>query len=154
MKISKKMVTYHFLTSEMKYKMAHSRKNKHDMNFVVGAVLLIASMIALSVAVDAWAGKPAQSYQIEGLTASSFTFSNGNTITMVIENNGTVPSEIGEVWINNEKQAFTLNYMNEAIPPKNRIIISMFYAYSNATNYDFKIISKRRNTYFFTATVP
>ena len=76
MKISKKMVTYHFLTSEMKYKMAHSRKNKHDMNFVVGAVLLIASMIALSVAVDAWAGKPAQSYQIEGLTASSFTFSN------------------------------------------------------------------------------
>ena len=77
----------------MKYKMAHIRKNKHDMNFAVGAVLLIASMIALSVAVDAWAGKPAQSYQIEGLTASSFTFSNGNTITVVIENNGTVPSE-------------------------------------------------------------
>ena len=134
--------------------MVHFKKRKHDMNLVVGAVLLIASMIVLSVAVDAWAGKPAHSYQKEGFTASSFTFSNGNTITVVIENNGTVSSEIGEVWINDEKQKFTLNSMNEEIPPKNRIILSIFYAYSNATNYNFKIISERGNIYFFTATVP
>jgi hypothetical protein len=148
------MATYHCLKSEMKYKMVHSKKNKHDMNLVVGAVLLITCMIALSVAVDAWAGKPAQFYPIEGFTASSFAFSNGNTITVVIENNGTVPSEIGEVWINNEKQTFTLNSMNEGVPPENHIILSMFYAYSNATNYNFKMISKRGNTYSFTAAVP
>jgi hypothetical protein len=138
----------------MKQKMVHFKKRKHDMNLVVGAVLLIASMIVLSVAVDAWVGKPAQVCQIEGFTVSSFTFSNGNTITMVIENNGTVSSEIGEIWINNEKQTFTLNSINEEIPPKNRIILSMFYAYSNATNYNFKIISGRGNIYFFNATVP
>ena len=129
-------------------------RDSKDANLVVGAVLLIALMVVVSVAVDAWAGKPAQFSQIEGLTASSFTFSNGTTITVVVENNGTAPSEIVELWINNEKQTFTLNSTNEVIPPKNRIILSISYAYSNGTNYDFRILSKRGNTYFFTATVP
>lgn len=154
MKISMKMATHNCLKSEMKQRLVHFKKRKHDMNLVIGAVLLITSMIVLSVAVDAWAGKPAQFYQIEGFTVSNFTFSNGSTITVVIENNGTVPSEIGEVWVNNEKQTFTLNSMNEEILPKNRIILSMFYAYSNATNYNLEIKSKRGNIYFFTATVP
>jgi len=134
--------------------MAHFKGNKKDVNLVVGAVLLIASMVVLSVAVDAWVGKPAQFSQIEGLTASSFTFSNGNTITVAVENNGTVPSEIAEVWINNEKQTFTVNSTNGVIPPKNRVTLSIFYAYSNGTNYDFKMVSERGNTYLFTATVP
>jgi hypothetical protein len=41
----------------MKYKMAHFGKNKKDMNLLIGAILLIAVMVILSVAVDAWAGK-------------------------------------------------------------------------------------------------
>jgi hypothetical protein len=81
----------------MKYKMAHFTENKKDMNLVVGAVLLIASMVVISLAVDAWAGKPANSSHIEEFTVASFAFSSGNVITVVVENNGTVPSGIAEV---------------------------------------------------------
>ena len=80
----------------MKYKMVHFKKNIRDMNLVVGEVLLIASMIVLSVAVYTWVEKPAQCFQIFGFIASRFTFSNGNTITIFVENYGTVPSEIGK----------------------------------------------------------
>jgi hypothetical protein len=129
--------------------MAHF-KHRKDANLLVGAVLLIAVMVVVSVAVDAWTGKSAYSSQREELTVSSFTFSNGNTISVIVENNGTVPSGIAEVWINNEKQAFTAN--STMIPPKDCIALSIVYTYSNGTNYHFKMISERRGTYLFTAT--
>jgi len=112
--------------------------------------LLIAVMVAVSVAVDAWAGKAAHSSQIEELTVSGFNFASNNTITVVVENNGTVPSGIAEVWINNEKQTFTAN--STMIPPKDCMNLSIVYAYSNDTNYHFKMISEKGSTYLFTAT--
>ena len=129
--------------------MAHFRDSK-DANLVVGAVLLITVMAVVSVAVDAWTGKASQFSQVEELTISSFAFSSDNTITMIVENNGTVPSEIVEVCINNEKQAFTAN--STIIPPKDCIHISIVYAYSNGTNYHFKMVSERGSTYLFTVT--
>jgi hypothetical protein len=129
--------------------MAHFRDSK-DANLVVGAVLLITVMVVVSVAVDAWTGKASQFSQVEELTISSFAFSNGNTITVIVENNGTVPSGIVEVCINNERQTFTAN--STIIPPKDCIDISIVYAYSNGTNYHFKIVSERGSTYLFTVT--
>ena len=130
------------------------QKNRKDMNMLVGAISLIAFMVVISVAVDAWAGKTTQFSQIEELTIYSVSFSSGNTITVVVENNGTVPSKITEVWINNEKQPFTTNSPNEIIPPKDRRDISIVYAYSNGTNYHIKMVSERRNMHLFTATSP
>jgi len=132
---------------EMK-KMSRFSKRK-DVNLVVGAVLLIAVMVVVSVAVDAWSGKTVQSAQIEELTVSSFTFSGGNTITIVVENNGTIPSGIAEVCINNEKQQFTAN--STIIEPCDCLDISIVYAYSNDTNYHFKMVLERGSTYLFTA---
>ena len=129
-------------------------KNKKDMNLLIGAILLITVMVILSVAVDAWAGKTTQFSQIEELTIYSVSFSSGNTITVVVENNGTVPSKITEVLINNEKQTFTTNSPNEIIPPKDRLDISIVYAYSNGTNYNIKMVSERNNVHLFTATSP
>jgi hypothetical protein len=129
--------------------MAHFRDSK-DANLVVGAVLLITVMVVVSVAVDAWTGKASQFSQVEELTISSFAFSNGNTITVIVENNGTVPSGIVEVCINNERQTFTAN--STIIPPTDCIDISIVYAYSNGTNYHFKIVSERGSTYLFTVT--
>ena len=134
--------------------MAHFGKNKKDMNLLIGAILLITVMVILSVAVDAWAGKTTQFSQIEELTIFSVSFSSGNKITVVVENNGTMPSKITEVWINNEKQTFTTNSPNEIIPPKDRLDISIVYAYSNGTNYHTKMVSERRNIHLFTATSP
>ena len=134
--------------------MAHFKDNK-DANLVVGAVLLIAVMVTISVAVDAWSGKTAnspQAYspQMEELTISNFTFASNNTINVVVENNGTVTSGIAEVWINNEQQTFTTN--STLIQPKDCTEISILYAYVNGTNYHVKIISERGSTYLFTAT--
>ena len=146
------MATYHCLKVEMKYKMTHFRKNKKDMILFVGSILLITVMVIFSVAVDAMEGKPAQTSQTEQLTISSVTFSNGNTITVVVENNGTATSQITEVWINNEKQTFTVNSTNGAIPPNNPTDIQIFYTYSNGTDYHVKMITAKGNTYLFTAT--
>jgi FlaG/FlaF family flagellin (archaellin) len=123
--------------------------DRKDVNLVVGAVLLIAVMVVLSVVIDAWSGKTVHSAQTEELTVSSFTFSNGNMINIVVENNGTVPSGIAEVWIDNGKQHFTAN--STIIEPCDYIDISIGYGYSNGTNYHFKMISERGSNYFFTA---
>ncbi|MBN1245793.1 hypothetical protein JXA31_09400 [Candidatus Bathyarchaeota archaeon] len=154
MKNSKKMANYRCLKAEMKHKMAHFRENKKDMNLIVGAVLLIAVMVVVIIVVDAWAGKASQVSQIEYFTVSSYTFSNGNTITVVVENNGTVSSEIAEVWINDEMQTFTVDSTNGVISPKERIDVSIFYTYSNGTGYNFKMVSERGNTCLFNATAP
>jgi hypothetical protein len=129
--------------------MAHF-KNSKDANLAVGAVLLIAVMVAVSVAVDTLTVKTDKLPQIEELTVSSFNFSNGTMITVVVENNGTAPSEIAEVWINNEQQAFTAN--STVIPPKDCIDLSVMYTYSNSTNYHCRIVSERGSTYLFTVT--
>ena len=128
--------------------MAHFR-DSNDANLLIGAVLLIAVMIVVSVAVDAWSGKTANSSQIEELAVSSFAFAGNNTISVVVENNGTISSGIAEVWINNEKQTFTAN--STIIPPKDCIDLSIVYTYSNGTSYHFKLVSDRGSTYLFTA---
>ena len=133
-------------------KMAHFRKNKKDMNLLIGAILLITVMVILSVAVDAIAGKTTQFSQIEELTISGVTFSSGNAIIVVVENNGTLTSKITAVWINNEKQTFTTNSTNGIIPPKDYTDISILYTYSNGTNYNIKMVSERGNIHLFTAT--
>ena len=125
-------------------------RDSKDANLVVGAVLRIAVLVIVSVAVDTWTGKSSQVSQVEELNVCSFTFSNGNTITVLVENNGTTTSEIAEVWINNEKQAFTAN--TTTIQPKDYVNLSITYTYSNETNYHFKIISEKGSTYLFTAT--
>ena len=109
-------------------------RDSKDANLVVGAVLLIAVLVIVSVAVDTWTGKSSQVSQVEELNVCSFTFSNGNTITVVVENNGTATSQITEVWINNEKQTFTVNSTNGAIPPNHLTDIQIFYTYSNGTD--------------------
>jgi hypothetical protein len=124
--------------------------DRKDVNLVVGAVLLIAVMVVVSVAVDAWSGKTVHSAKTEELTVSSFTFSNDNTINIVVENNGMVPSGIAEVWVDNEKQQFTAN--STIIEPCDCIDLSIVYAYSNDTNYHFKMVSERGSIYLFTAT--
>jgi hypothetical protein len=125
-------------------------RNSRDANLVVGAVLLIAVMVVISVAVDACTGTTSRFFQPEELTISSFDFSNGNTINVVVENNGSVTSEIAEVWINNERQAFTSN--STLIQPKDCVDLLVSYAYSNGTNYHIKIVSEKGSTYLFTAT--
>lgn len=130
-------------------KMVHFSKRK-DANLLIGSVLLISVMVVVSVAVDALSGKTVQSAQIEELAVSSFTFSGGNTISIVVENNGTIPLGIAEVCMDNAKQQFTENATT--IQPNDCLNLSISYTYSNDTNYHFKLVTERGTIYFFTAT--
>jgi hypothetical protein len=138
----------------MKKEMGNFQKNQKDKHLLVGAILLISVMVVVSVVVNAWAGKTSQVPQVEELNVSSVTFSSGNAISVVVENNGTVSSVITEMWINDQKQTFTVNSTDGLIPPKDSASISMLYTYSNSTNYHFKMASERGTIQLFTATAP
>jgi hypothetical protein len=120
-----------------------------DTKLVVGSVLLITLMVIFSVAVDSLIGKAVPYTQVEEINVSSCYFLEGNKIILVVESNGSTPSEIVEVWINNEKQNFTSN--TTIIRPEKRGELALDYMYSNGTNYNFKILSERGSTYIFTA---
>jgi phosphopantetheine adenylyltransferase len=128
--------------------MVHFSKRK-DANLLVASVLLISVMVVVSVAVDSLSGKTVQSTQIEKFTVSNFAFSSGNTISIVVENNGTIPLEIAEVCIDNAKQQFTENAT--IVQPNDYLNLSINFTYSNDTNYQFKLVTERGTTYLFTA---
>ena len=128
--------------------MVHFSKRK-DANLLVASVLLISVMVVVSVAVDSLSGKTVQSTQIEKFTVSNFAFSSGNTISIVVENNGTIPLGIAEVCIDNAKQQFTENAT--IVQPNDYLNLSINYTYSNDTNYQFKLVTERGTTYLFTA---
>jgi hypothetical protein len=128
--------------------MVHFSKRK-DANLLVASVLLISVMVVVSVAVDSLSGKTVQSTQIEKFTVSNFAFSSGNTISIVVENNGTIPLGIAEVCIDNAKQQFTENAT--IVQPNDYLNLSINFTYSNDTNYQFKLVTERGTTYLFTA---
>jgi hypothetical protein len=88
----------------------------------------------------------------EELTISGVTFSGGDTVDIAVDNSGTKDFAIAEVWINNEKQAFTTAPPMERIPPKESVHVSVTYAYSKGTSYNIKIVSDRKKVYLVTAT--
>ena len=120
-----------------------------DTKLVIGSVLLITLMVIFSVAVDSWIGKAVPYTQVEEINVSNCYFLEGNKIILIVESNGSAPSEIVEVWINNEKQNFISN--TTMIRPEKRGELALDYMYSNGTNYNFKILSERGSTYLFTA---
>jgi heme/copper-type cytochrome/quinol oxidase subunit 2 len=88
----------------------------------------------------------------EDLTISSVAFSGGNTIDVVVDNSGTKDLVIAEVWINNEKQAFTTAPAIEKIPPNESVHVFVTYAYSEGTDYQIKIVSARKNFHLVSTT--
>jgi len=125
-------------------------RDSKEANLVIGAVLFIAAMVVVSVAADAWTGNSHQLSQVEEFTVSSFTILTDNTISVVVENNGTIPFQIAEVWINKQRQEFTAN--STIIPPKEFVNLSISYTYLDGTNCNFKIVSERGSIYLFMAT--
>jgi len=88
----------------------------------------------------------------EELTISGVTFSGGDTVDVVVDNSGTKDFAIAEVWINDEKQAFTTAPALERVPPNESVHVSVTYAYAKGTSYNVKIVSDRKKVYLVTAT--
>lgn len=88
----------------------------------------------------------------EALTISGVKFSGGDTIDIVVENSGSKDFGIAEVWINNEKQAFTTLPSIKRLTPNESVHVYLNYAYSKGTNYDVKFVSDRKKAYLVSAT--
>lgn len=133
--------------------MKSDRKKGQASNHLIASILLIVSMVLISVAVSTFTGTNANpSPLMEDLTIVSVNFSCGNTICVFINNSGTLDFAVAQVWINNEKQAFTTNPSIGRISPNESMEISVSYGYVNETSYHIKIVSDRTNEYFASAT--
>jgi hypothetical protein len=133
--------------------MRSHRKKGQASNHLVASILLIVCMVVISVAVSVFTGTNANpSPLVEDLRVASVTFSGGNTIHVIANNSGNLDFVVSEIWVNNEKQAFTANPSVGRIPSKGCIELSVTYVYVNETSYHIKIVSERTNEYFASAT--
>jgi hypothetical protein len=126
-------------------------------------LLLIAAIIAIVVVVVVvialvWRRRNKNKPKVkrvplkEELTISGVTFSGGDTVDIAVINSGTKDFAIAEVWINNEKQAFTSKPPMERVPPNESMHVSVTLAYSKGTSYNVKIVSDRKKVYLVAAT--
>ena len=133
--------------------MKRFRKNGRAQNLFTVSILFIVLMVVVSIAVNVLIETHARPHlPTEELTITSVAFSDGNTIDVVVHNSGTLDSEIAEVWINNEKQGFTINPPTETVLPNSSVHVLVTCPYSNGTNYDIKIVSNRGNVYLASAS--
>ena len=134
--------------------MKRFRKDGIAQNLFTASILFIVIMVVVSITVNVLVETQARPPPLtEELTITSVAFSYGNTIDVVINNSGTLDSTIAEVWINNEKQNFTINSPIEKVLPNRGVVhVSVSCSYSNGTNYNIKIVSNRGNVYLAAAT--
>ena len=129
-------------------------KKEKSLNLLAASILLIVLMVPVSVAVNVLTDtKPSRASLTEDLMMSSVTFSGGNTIHLHVNNSGTLDFAIAELWVNNEMQSFKTNLTEGQVPPNGSMKVSVNYVYVNGTIYHVKIVSKRGNEYFASATL-
>jgi hypothetical protein len=133
--------------------MKRFRKNGNAQNLFNTSISFIVLMVVVSIAVNVLIETHAkQPPLIEELKITGVTFSKSNTINVVVNNSGTLDFEIAEVWINNEKQAFTINSPTETVLPSASVHVLVTCPYSNGTNYNIKVVSNRGNVYLASAS--
>ena len=124
---------------------------------LIGAIIAIVIVVIVVIAL-VWRRRNKNKPKVkkvpmkEELTISGVTFSGGDTVDIAVGNSGTKDFAIAEVWINNEKQAFTMAPAMERVPPNESVHVSVTYAYSKGTSYNVKIVSDRKKVYLVTAT--
>ena len=133
--------------------MKRFRKNGKAQNLFTASILFIVFMVVVSIAVNVLVETQARPPRLtEELKITSVAFSKDNTIDVVVNNSGTLRAEIAEVWINNERQIFTINPPIEELLPSTSVHVLVICPYSNGTNYNIKIVSDRGNVYLVVAS--
>jgi hypothetical protein len=129
-------------------------KNGRAQNLFTASILFIVLMVMVSITVNLLIETHARQPPLtEELKITSVNFSQGNIADVFVNNSGTLDAEIAEVWINNEKQAFTVNPPIETLMPNASVHVLVTCPYSNGTNYNIKIVSNRGNVYLASASV-
>jgi hypothetical protein len=109
---------------------------------VIAAIILIAVVVAVSIAVAAWMGSLSFSFmKVDELTVSSHTWSvSGNYVDLVLKNSGTSKITVTDVEVNGEPAADVAFISGNATLGAGDIsIVRVTQSFSSAMKYEFTI---------------
>jgi len=132
------------------------RKNVKALSPVVASIILIAVTVAVSIAVAAWMGALTFTFtNTEQIQVTNMEFLAGNTIIRVTMNNtGTSPVTMNEVWVNNIKQTATTPTLTQNILANTGLALNITYTIVNGNNYQIKLVSSKGNQFLYSAVAP
>ena len=134
-------------------------KNKKALSPVVASIILIAVTVAVSIAVAAWMGALTFTFMAtEQLQITNMQFSTGH-IYLTVNNTGTSPVTINEVWVNNVKETDAVQNGTSTGPPftldaNTGLVIDIPYSWTTGSNYQVKLVSSKGNQFYYSAVAP
>jgi flagellin-like protein len=129
-------------------------KNKKALSPVVASIILIAVTVAVSIAVAAWMGALTFTFMgTEELKITNMEFlgtSPNQYINVTLQNTGTSPITIDEIWVGSEKKWTT----GETINANSQKIVKVTYGWSNGANYQVKVLTSKGNQFYLSGYAP
>jgi len=133
-------------------------KSKKALSPVVASIILIAVTVAVSIAVAAWMGALTFTFTATeqvAITNMEFLDPTGTKkIRVTMNNTGTSPVTINEVWVNNVKYTTTSPTLPRNILANTGLLLNVTYTWTTGYNYQVKLVSSRGNTFLYSAVAP
>jgi flagellin-like protein len=135
---------------ETKMKILRSKK---ALSPVVASIILIAVTVAVSIAVAAWMG--ALTFTFMGteelkITNVEFVASTPKTVNVTLQNTGTTPITVNEIWVGSTKSWST----GDTVAANSQEEIAVTYTWSNGNNYQIKVVTAKGNQFYYNAVAP
>jgi flagellin-like protein len=130
------------------------RKNVKALSPVVASIILIAVTVAVSIAVAAWMGALTFTFMgTEQIQVTNMEFFTG-VIRVTMNNTGTTPVTMNEVWVNNVKQSTTNPSLPQNILANTGLLLNVTYTVVNGNNYQVKLVTSKGNQFLYSAVAP
>jgi len=132
-------------------------KSKKALSPVVASIILIAVTVAVSIAVAAWMGALTFTFTATeqvSITNMEFLGTTSKVIRLTVNNTGTSPVTINEVWVNNVKYTATNPTLPKTISANTGLLLDVTYTWTTGYNYQVKLVSARGNTFLYSAVAP
>jgi flagellin-like protein len=135
-------------------------KSRKALSPVVASIILIAVTVAVSIAVAAWMGALTFTFMgTEELRITNVGFSSNVTksVMITVNNTGTTPVTINEVWINGNKQTsgVTFSEIGGSVSGNKGMTITISpFDWANGANYNTRLVSSKGNQFTYPASAP
>jgi flagellin-like protein len=130
-------------------------KNRKALSPVVAAIILIAVVVAVSIAAAAWMGSLSFSFmKVDELTVSSHTWSlGGNYVDLALKNSGTSKITINDVEVNGVS-ATDVSFVsgNATLGAGDTVIVRVTQSFNSAMKYEFTITTSSNIKYVYVAS--
>jgi len=131
-------------------------KSRKALSPVIAAIILIAVTVAVSIAVAAWMGALTFTFmgteELKITNVEFLTAGNNANISVTMQNTGTSPVTINEIWVNNNKEwtgSTTISANSQET-----VKVPVTGGWNNGYNYQVKVVTSKGNQFYYTATAP